>query len=114
MLNGIALIALGAYATVVVINGRVGPLFDLLKDEGDFLVWIAALGIVYAIYQNETLHPVGKGLAGLTIAGLAAKITSNANVIALASEIASGSQTISGAWKQIVPAVPKVTTPKVP
>lgn len=106
MLNGIALIALGAYGVTVIINGRVGALFDLLKNEGDFLIWVSALGIVYAIYQNESLHPVGKGLAGLTIAGLAVKVTTNQNVIALASEIAGGTSTFSDAFKQLVPKVP--------
>src|SRR4051812_35098061 len=101
MLNGLSLLILGIYGGTVLYKGHVNELFGLLKDEGNFLVWISAVGIVGAIYQTESIHPIGKTLAGLTVAGLAMKIATNQNILALASSVAGGSLTINDAIKSL-------------
>lgn len=89
------MLAVGAYGGVALYRGNLDDLLRELATEKGFLVWASALGIVYALYQAPSVHPIGKGILGLTVAGLALKVSTNQHIIAALSAAASLAQTTS-------------------
>lgn len=94
MLNGLALLFASGYTGAALLRGNLGELLDLLKEEKNFIVWGGSLAIVVALYQSETLHPIGKGVLSIAITGLAARITSNKYLTDVVMNIAQSAGSI--------------------
>lgn len=64
-LNGVALLLIAGYMTVVLFKGNTDALIALLSGEGKFLIWVIALVIVYWLWKSRA----GGNIIG-TIAGI--------------------------------------------
>lgn len=74
MFDGIAAILVGAYLAVVAYNGQLPALFSMLKQEKNFIAFLAAAGIIYWIYNHPATHEIGIALILVAFVGMGLNI----------------------------------------
>lgn len=57
---GLLIALYGFYLVAVGYHGNAGKLFDDLKQEKQFVYWLIAIVILYALWQVDSLKPIIK------------------------------------------------------
>ena len=55
------------YLILVGVKGNSAPLVALVKQEGGYVPWLVAVGVLAALYSAETTRPFVKPFAGLIV-----------------------------------------------
>ena len=65
--------ALGGYLATVGWRGNAEEFFAQVKDSKQFVLWGAALGILFLLYENNTTRPIAVPFGGLALLALILK-----------------------------------------
>lgn len=102
-LDGVSMIAVGAYLAAVFYHGNVSQLPPLVMDTVGYLEFLAAAGVLYGLYQWKDGRPIVATVIGAGLLAVIIKMAENSSGAAAKFEaFGKGQLTLFGLVKSLL------------